>query len=363
MKTQNIIYTAFIIVVFAFSACTTKKEENKKAPLKPIKFETVDYALGGTNRSFLGTARSNKELNLSFRTSGILTTLNIAIGQKVRKGELLAQLDNAEAILSLEQANASLNSAKATLNTATSALNRTRTLFEKGSASLSDYESAKSSFVDAQANYQSSLRTVEIRRKQVDYGTIYAPANGIIAARNIEINENANAGEVVAVVNAGSFMEVHLGIPESAINSITKGMQVKILFTALDNKEFIGTVREVSPSVDANTATYPVRVKIENAINDIKSGMAANVIFTFENLQQQNQELIVPIPAVGKDSKGNFVFAIQPEADGIGVAKKKYFSIKKLTNNGFIVEKGLKQGEKVATAGLQTLLDGQKVKL
>ncbi|MCL3782639.1 efflux RND transporter periplasmic adaptor subunit [Prolixibacteraceae bacterium JC049] len=362
MKTQINIYFGLIILLTFLASCGGKKEKETKELIKPVKFQEVSYAHGGTNRTFLGTARSNKEINLSFRSSGILTTLNIAIGQKVNKGDLLAQLDNTEAILSLEQANASLNSAKSSLNTATSALNRTRTLFEKGSASLSDYESAKSRFVDAQANYQSALRSVEIRKKQVAYGTIYAPSNGIIASRKVEINENVNAGEVVANLNAGSFMEIRLGIPENAINRVAKGMQVVINFPSLENSVFNGMVSEVSPSIDANTSTYPVRIKIENATKEIKSGMAANVVFTFDNLLQ-DEELIVPITAVGEDSKGNFVFIIISTDGKTGTVQKKHFAIKELTNSGFIVKDGLKIGEKVATAGLQTLLDGQKVRL
>ena len=167
---KSIYYILILSIVMFGSACSDKKEPVQKEKLRPVKYAKISYSGIGQVRSFNGTARSDKEINLSFRTSGILTTLNISAGQKVTKGDLLAQIDNSEARLSLEQSISSLNSAKANLNTSTSTLDRTKTLFEKGSASLSDYENAKSSFASAKADFESKKRTIEIQKKQVGYG-------------------------------------------------------------------------------------------------------------------------------------------------------------------------------------------------
>jgi len=359
---KSIYYTLILSVLIFGSACSNKKEPVQKEKLRPVKYAEVSYSGIGQVRSFNGIARSDKEINLSFRTSGILTTLNIAAGQKVFKGELLAQIDNSEARLSLEQSLSSLNSAKANLNTSTSTLERTKTLFEKGSASLSDYENAKSSFASAEANHESAKRTVEIQKKQVGYGIIYAPADGIIAAKNVENNENVGSGSVIAVLNAGSFMEISLGLPENVINRVHKGMKVSAKFPALQGKAFNGVVNEIAPSVESGTATYPVRIKLSGETSEIKSGMAANITFTFP--KTDNQEiLIVPISAVGEDSKGNFVYVIEKQNDEVGIIKKQHFTIGELSPAGFEVKNGLKSGQIVATAGLQTLLDGQKVSL
>jgi len=355
----QILFLSFIILS---TACTDKKKPVKKDLLRPVRYAKISYSGIGQVRSFNGTAQSDKEINLSFRTNGILTTLNISTGQKVTKGELLAQIDNSEARLSLEQSISALNSAKANLNTSTSTLARTKTLFEKGSASLSDYENAKSSFASANADFESKKRSVEIQKKQVGYGIIYAPANGIIAAKNVENNENVSSGSVIAVLNAGSFMEISLGIPENVINRVHKGMKVMAKFPALQGKNFEGTVDEIAPSVESGSATYPVRVKLLGQNTKVKSGMAANITFTFP--KTDNQEiLIVPISAVGEDSKGNFVYLIEKQSEAIGLIKKQHFTIGELSPIGFEVVKGLNSGQIVATAGLQTLLDGQKVSL
>ncbi len=362
MKQRLYIPAFFFITLMLLTSCNGSQDKQSTEVIKPVKYQEITFASGGKVRSFLGTARSDKEISLSFRTSGILTTLNIKVGQTVFKGDLLARLDNAEAILSLEQAIASQNSAESNLNTAASTLERTRTLYEKGSSSLSDYENAKSSYASAKANYESAYRSVDIRRKQVSYGEIYAPTKGVIASRAVEINENVSAGQVVTVLNAGNNMEVNLGVPENVINLLSKGMAVEIEFTALKGKRFKGFLNEISPSLNANTSTYPVRVRIADPGPNIKSGMAANVFFFFVK-NSAREELIVPVPAVGEDSKGNFVFLIQSEDGKSGTVIKHHFTINELTPKGFTIKEGLSIGDKVATAGLQTLLDGQKVKL
>jgi len=139
-------------------------------------------------------------------------------------------------------------------------------------------------------------------------------------------------------------------------------MPVEIEFTALKGKRFKGFINEISPSLDANTSTYPIRVRISNPRPEIKSGMAANVLFLFVE-DSARESLIVPVAAVGEDSEGNFVFLIQSEDGKTGTVTKHHFTIGELTPKGFIVKEGLSIGDKVATAGLQTLLDGQKVKL
>ena len=98
------IYQTLILAVLVLSsACSDKKEVVQKEKLRPVKYAEISYSGIGQVRSFNGTARSDEEINLSFRTSGILTILNISAGQKVHKGELLAQIDNSEARLALEQ--------------------------------------------------------------------------------------------------------------------------------------------------------------------------------------------------------------------------------------------------------------------
>ncbi|RNC80198.1 MAG: efflux RND transporter periplasmic adaptor subunit [Winogradskyella sp.] len=356
LKIFSLVLTTLLLI-----AC---KEEEKviEKLIRPVKFQEIGYLGGEKIRSFSGTAQTDKIINLSFRNTGIITQFDIKLGQLVKKGQLLARLDNVQSRLSYEQAVTQLNSAESQMNTAKLSLNRTRSLFEKGSASLSDFESAKNAYKTAQESFQSAKRGVGIQQDQINYGYIYAPEDGVIASVTAEIDETVSPGQSVATLNAGTDMEITLGIPESVINGVKQNMNVDVDFASLPGKQFKAKVTEVAPAVDANSATYPVRVKVTNPSEEIKSGMAANVTFDFGDRKNSNTILVIPANAVGEDSNGRFVFLIENEGNKSRVKKHK-ITLGNLTAEGFEIKSGLSAGQKIATAGLQTLLDGQEVKL
>ncbi len=356
-------YHILLLVAITIAAVACGGEEEKAAKIvRPVEYQEVAYVGSQQMRTFSGTAKTDKVINLSFRNTGIIVKFDIKLGQKVKKGQLLAQLDNVQARLGYEQSLASLNSSLSQLNTTKLALDRARSLYEKGSAPLSDFESAKNSFRTAEASYESEKRSVNIQEEKIRYGFLYAPEDGVISSVNAEVDENVSAGQQIAVLNAGDNMEISLGLPESLINNVAQAMRVEVNFSALPGQNFAGIVTEVSPSVDPNTATYPVSISVTNGNGGVKSGMAANVTFNFEASENNKNTLVIPASAVGEDGQGRFVFLIN-ENDAVTKVEKSRITIGSLGAHGFEVKSGLKAGQKIATAGLQTLLDGQEVRL
>jgi len=361
MRPFSLFLSPFLIMTLLLASCG----EGDKAPdnpLRPVKYTTVDYRRGADVRTFSGTARTEKIINLSFRSSGILTELNIKLGQRVKKGELLARLDNVTARLNYESALASQSSAESQMNTAKLALDRIRVLYAKGSASLTDFESAKNSYKTAEQGYESAKRSVAIQQEQIRFGYLYAPENGVVTSISAEVDETISTGQPIAVMNAGTEMQIALGFPESIINEISAGMPVTVRLPAHSEREFKGKITELSPAVDNNTATYPARIQVEDPESLIKSGMAANVTLTMNSDTLDDTVLTVPPEAVGEDSQGRFVFVID-ETPETPVVRRTSVDVGALDSRGFVVLSGLERGQKIATAGLQTLLDGQPVSL
>lgn len=358
---KHIILVLLSIVSSLFFSC---KEQKKEAPptLRPVKYTQVGYLGGDKIRTFSGTAKTDKIINLSFRNSGIITMFDLKLGQKVTKGQLLAKLDNVQSRLAYEQVLSQVNSAKSQTNTAKLGLNRVRSLYEKGGASLSDFENAKNGYNTAQEALNAAKRGLDIQAEQIKFGYIYAPDEGIISSVSAELDENVTSGQTIATLNAGSEMEITLGLPESVINGVKENMQVLVTFTAVPGDQFVGVVNEVAPAIDVNTATYTVKIAVINPSDLVKSGMASNVTFDFGNRKSEEKVLVVPMNSVGEDSNGNFVFVIQGKK-GEGSVKKQKVTVGKLTTEGFEIISGLSPGQKIATAGLQTLLDGQEVRL
>ena len=137
MKNFNTTLIWIALAVGILMASCKNEEKEGVEVLKPIKFETVGTADSFNQRTFSGTAQSGDEIDLSFRSSGIVTVLNISVGEVVKKVALLAKLDNVSANLAYEQSVSALSTAKSSMYTAKSNLDRVRSLYEKGSTSLS----------------------------------------------------------------------------------------------------------------------------------------------------------------------------------------------------------------------------------
>lgn len=344
--------------------CCRGKQDTKEEILRPVKYHVVGTADAQKVRTFSGFAQAGNEIALSFRSSGVISKVNVKKGQKVRKGDLMARLDNVEASLAYEKSVSALSSAESDMNTAKTELDRIKSLYEKNTVSLSDYESAKNGYQNALAQFESAKRNKSIQQTQVNYGYIYAPSDGIIANTEGAVNERVSAGHVFAILNAGDKMKIEVGLPENVINLARLGMKTGITFTAIGGKSFEGSVIEISPIVVDNAATFPVDVEIVNPTADIRPGMAANVTFNFGNGETvRDNILVVPIKAVGEDGNGNFVFIIDSDDGKTGLVKRQQVEIGQMTTAGFEIKSGLSQGQFIATAGLQTLLNGQKVRL
>lgn len=362
MKIKN--YSLIIILsLIALISCKEEKQANETV-LRPVKYAVVGDVNANKIRTFSGTAKAGDAIDLSFRSGGVITKINSRKGFKVKQGDIIARLDNVEANLAYEQSISALKSAESSMNTSKSNLNRIKSLYEKGSNSLSDYEAAKNSYQTALDQYESAKRNKSIQATQLSYGIIKAPKDGLIADTDGGVGERVAAGHVFAILNAGKDLKIEVGLPENVVNRVVTDMKAKLEFSAIEGKIFDGTVTEVAPIINPESATYKTEIFIDKPVAEIKPGMATSVTFDFsETSNTSDTSLIIPVKAVGEDGKGRFVFIITNKGEGTGTVNKRHIELGELTTDGFKVKSGLVAGDKIATAGLQTLLDGQDVRL
>ncbi|MEQ6120009.1 efflux RND transporter periplasmic adaptor subunit [Reichenbachiella sp. MALMAid0571] len=351
---------AFLSLILLYG-CGNSGEEKKAALIKPIKYGIVESVGGLTIRTFNGITQSGSETNLSFRTGGLITNLDVAVGQRLRKGQLLAQLDQTDALLAFEQAQLDVANAKVQLETASSSFERIKQLYQTNNASLSDYERAKSSLSNAQGSYEISLKRLDKQRSQLSYTTITAPMSGIVSSVKVETNEVIRSGQTILVMSRENAddIETQVGVPEKYISQIKQGSPTKIRIPTLSS-DFDGVIAEVGYS--SSGGTYPVITSLTNPVDEVRPGMPVEVTFTFGD-ETQERQLLVPVKAVGEDEIGQFVYILSPVDDEVYIAKKTTVEIGNLTSGGFIVRSGLMQDQIVAVAGLRTLYDGMKVSL
>ena len=153
--------------VLMLSACG-EEPTTEEPVIRPVLYQMVGYAGGSQERTISGTSQSDQVIKLSFRSNGILSELNMTLGQKVAQGDLLGKLDNIQAQLNYENSISAKNAAESRMKTAKLNLDRIKALYEKGGSSLSDLEAAKDVYRTAQQDYNSSLRNVDIQKDQIN---------------------------------------------------------------------------------------------------------------------------------------------------------------------------------------------------
>jgi membrane fusion protein, multidrug efflux system len=372
MKLITTMFCMFLLI-----SCGQKSVETEQE-IRPVKYESVQSSARMETYAFSGEAKAQNETNLSFKVAGTLASVNVKLGDRVRKGQLIATIDPADyniqsnqAVSQKEGAIANAKAAEAQLINAKATYTRVAQLYEKNSVSLSEYQQAKAALDAAQAQYDaanSQIKTSDQQLRaagnQVSYTRLLSPMDGVVTAVQVEANEIVNAGTLIAMVSSLGRPEVEVGVPEVVINKLKIGQQATIQFPALPEQVFKAEIAEIAFASEKST-TYPVILKMVNPADEIRPGMAAEVDFTLNSDKgTSKQEIIAPIKSVASGTDGNYAFKLIPDGEnGVYTAKKIAIELGDISANGYIIKKGLNDGDLVAVAGLRALYDGKKVKL
>lgn len=353
-----------LMLCFALAFWLSCGKERQAIPemIRPVRYVQVFNTGGGRERVFSGTARAGVESKLSFKVPGTVRQVLVKVGDAVQRGQLLAQLDSKDYQLQLQQAEAAYQQANAGLQKASSDYDRVRNLYENNNAAKSDLDAVRAAFESATAGVQAADKQRELARLQRSYARLAAPAAGLIAAVNVEPNENIQAGQPVVLLTSAGDLEVDVTVPEVLISSVKKGSDVKVTFDAISDKVYQGIVAEVGVASIGFATTYPATVRLLGADSRIRSGMAAEVKLQF-SADSTAERIVIPSVAVAEDRDGRFVFVVQPVKGDTARAKRVPVEVGELTSDGLEILSGLSEGELVVTAGVSKIKDGQRVRL
>lgn len=339
-----------------------QSDEVAEERLRPVRYVTVSDASEFRDRSFSGISKSSRESRLSFKVSGTIVNVPVQVGQRLNAGDLIAEIDSASYVLQSQQAQASLVEAQANDRRATANYERTKGLYANSNASLNDLESARAQAESSSAVVRAASKALEIARLNASYTRLTADADCSIASLDIEVNENVAAGQQVAAVSCGDAFEVTLDLPESLIGSIDEITPVTVRFGAIPDREFSGQISEIAVSSASGSAAFPVVIKISGGHPSLRSGLAADVTFQFDSAASTDGGFVLPVNVVINDPNGTFVFVAEPaESDEEAIVRRRAVTLGELSQSGIEIASGLKVGDRVITAGISVIRDGQRV--
>lgn len=343
-------------------ACGPAEQEQEER-LRPVRYLTVENNRMFRNRDFSGISKSSTESRLSFKVSGTVISVPVQNGQRLEAGDLIAEIDPAGYILQVQQAQASLVEAQANNRRAAANYERTKGLYANDNASLTDLESARAQAESAGAVVEAASRSLEIARLNLSYTRLRADTACSIASLDVEVNENVSPGELVSTVSCGNAFEVTLDLPESLIGDVSASTPVSIRFGSIPDAEFDGNIAEIAVASAPGSAAFPVVIRIAGSHPSLRSGLAADVTFRLNSANEQGV-IVLPVSAVVNDTSGTFVYLAEPAGvSGEATIRREPVVLGELSEEGVEVADGIAIGDRVVTAGVSIIRDGQRVLL
>lgn len=314
---------------------------------------TVGEATAATAREFPGTIRATQHADMGFEVSGRIIERLVNEGQRVKKGDELAHLDDRDYQAQLDKATARLREAQ-------SELNRSERIYEQnpGAISTQKIDTDRKSVEVAEAE-------VRIAQKAVEDTVLRAPFDGLVARRLVEDFQNVQAKEPVMILQDISELKIEISVPERdmtagaarSIEEITKRAQPRVEISSIPGRSFAARVSELATTADTVTRTFQVRLVFEPPDDvSILPGMTARVI-----AQPLTDDVIrLPSHAAFADESGAAqVWIVDPSTMKV---QRRPVQLGELTGSDVEITDGLLKGDQVAVSGVSQLRDGVQVR-
>ena len=336
MKINHLWFIPLSILLIGCGDKSNQKQDYD--PVIPVKISVVNYSDGTNFRNYVGTINSEMKIALSFPLGGSITGIYVRNGQKVKKGTIIAKVDETTA-KSLHDA------ALASLNQAEDGYERLKQVHEEGGIS-------EVRWVQMETDLEKARQAEISARKHLEDCTIYAPQDGYISMGERIVGEYMRPSEDFCDLIDMSKLVVEFSVPEKEVGMINLGDKAIAEINALNDLERDIVIYDKSIVSNPFGHTYTVKAKINLDGKDALPGMVAKIRLN----TTASSGLIVPASCVQTVADGLAVWTLKN-----GKTYRRIIEVNDFVKNGVLVSKGLKDGDTIVTEGYQKLYNGAKV--
>lgn len=299
MKRKRVIISSALMVVAAATLLIVHGCKKNQSYI----FETAKVEPGSVINTVTatGTLEAITSVVVGTQVSGIVEKLYVDFNSKVKRGEVLAELDKTALKSSAEQSLATLDNSTAEMEYQASNYERSKALYEKNLIAQADYDQAKYNYEKSVASLKNSQAQYDRALVQLGYATIYSPIDGIVMNRAVDEGQTVaasfNTPEIFTIAQDLTQMKVEADIDETDIGQVQVGQRVEFDVDAYPDDKFAGTVEQIrlSPVTTSNVVTYTVIINAQNPELKLLPGMTANIVIYVE---EDRDVLVVPYKAV-----------------------------------------------------------------
>jgi multidrug efflux system membrane fusion protein len=352
------LFPARLGVSLALAAAVLAACGKAEAPAEPVRSVKV-IAVGASNfqsgYEFSGEVRPRIESRLGFRVAGKIVRRQAELGQQVKAGAVLAQLDAQDYRLAAQAAQAQVAAASTNRDLAAADFKRYQALREQNFISGAELERRETTLKAAQAQLDQAKAQLASQGNQAAYTSLVADVSGVITAIEAEPGQVVTAGAPVVRIAQDGPRDVVFSVPEDKVAALKPGSDVKVRLWA-GNGDLAGKIREVAASADPVTRTYAVKVSLDPAA---QPPLGATVTVTPQALNHAGVQVIkLPTSALRQEGKGTAVWVLDKATMTV---KSQAVEVATADGNEAVIAAGLQPGTLVVAAGVHVLSSGQKV--
>ncbi len=337
------------------AACT--KPAPPAEPVRSVKLLTVGTAGFESGYEFAGEVRARVESRLGFRVAGKIVRRQAELGQRVKAGQVLAQLDAQDYKLAADAARAQVAAAQTNRDLAAADYKRFAALKDQNFISGAELERRDTTLKAAQAQLEQAQAQLSSQGNQAGYATLVADVSGVITAVEAEPGQVVTAGTPVVRIAQDGPRDVVFSVPEDKVSAIKPGSDVAVRLWAA-NTSVTGKVREVAASADPVTRTYPVKVALPPGD---AAALGATAYVTPASLGHAGVQVIkLPTSALRQEGKTTAVWVLDKATMTV---KSQPVQVATADGNQAVIASGLEPGMQVVAAGVHVLQPGQKVSI
>jgi multidrug efflux system membrane fusion protein len=343
----------FVAATLLLSACS--RPAPPEEPIRAVKVITVGTAAMGAGAEFAGEVRAQVESRLGFRVGGKIVRRQAELGQRVKAGAILAQLDPQDYQLAAQAARAQVTAARTNRDLAAADFRRYKDLREQNFISGAELERRDATLKAAQAQLDQAQAQGSAQGNQAAYTTLVADVSGVVTAVEAEPGQVVSAGTPVVRIAQDGPRDVVFSVPEDKVALIRPGSGVDVrAWSARDSLK--GIVREVAASADPVTRTFSVKVALPT-----KGALAlgTTVAVLPQALDRAGAQVIkLPTSALRQDGQSSAVWVLDTASMTV---RLQPIQIATADGNDVVVAGGLQPGMLGVSAGVHVLSPGQKV--
>ena len=359
MKKTAFVLTGLVLLSGTLGACS--KTAPAPEPIRAVKVITVGAAPVLSQYEFSGEVKAKVESRLGFRVGGKIIKRQAELGQRVKAGQVLAQIDPQDYKLAADAARAQVAAAQTNSDLAGADFKRYQELKNQNFISSAELERRETTFKAAEAQLQQAKSQMSVQVNQATYASLVADVSGIVTAVEAEPGQVVTAGAPVVRIAADGPRDVVFFVPEDKLASLVPGAPVKIRVWS-QNRQTTGKIREIAASSDPQTRTYAVKAALD-ASEALALGSTAYVVPDLNAPAMTNSSTqVIKLPTTALRQEGNFT-AVWVLDQASMTVNSQVIQLATADGNEVVVAGGLKPGMLVVSAGVHVLSPGQKVSL